>query len=188
MKLLGMKKVRDGKFLKNYELTYENKAGKEKIYELVSLKELSEPSDIGKAVTGVSIAAVQDGKLLLLREFRMALNREIYGLCAGHVEENESVEACIRRELFEETGLKLKRILKIFPPSFSTVTISDAKTQIAFVRVEGTITGEYTSANEQIHAGFYTPQEVLHLIETESFSSRAQMIAYGFAHGLLREM
>lgn len=186
MKLLNMKKVRDGKYLKNYELTYENKAGKEKVYEIVSLKELSQPEDLGKAVTGVSIAAVRDGKLLLLREFRMALNGEIYGLCAGHVEDGESVEECIRRELYEETGLELKRILKIFPPSFSTVTISDAKTQIAFVEVEGTISGEHMSANEQIQAAFYTPEEVLHLIETETFSSRAQMIAYGFAHGLLQ--
>ena len=33
MKFLGMKKVRDGKYLKNYELSYENKAGRLKTYE-----------------------------------------------------------------------------------------------------------------------------------------------------------
>lgn len=185
MKLLRMKKVRDGRYLKDYELTYENKIGKEKVYEIVSLKELSGPEFLGAAVTGVSIAAVYDGKLLLLKEFRMAINREIYGLCAGHLEENENVEDCIRRELYEETGLDLKRIIKIFPPSFSTVTISDAKTQIAFVEAEGTISDEHMSANEQIKAAFYTPAEVLHLIETETFSSRAQMIAYGFTQGIL---
>lgn len=185
MKLLRMKKVRDGRYLKDYELTYENKIGKEKVYEIVSLKELSGPKFLGAAVTGVSIAAVYDGKLLLLKEFRMAINREIYGLCAGHLEENETVEDCIRRELYEETGLDLKRIIKIFPPSFSTVTISDAKTQIAFVEAEGTISDEHMSANEQIKAAFYTPAEVLHLIETETFSSRAQMIAYGFTQGIL---
>lgn len=185
MKLLRMKKVRDGRYLKDYELTYENKIGKEKVYEIVSLKELSGPESLGAAVTGVSIAAVYDGKLLLLKEFRMAINREIYGLCAGHLEENETVEDCIRRELYEETGLDLKRIIKIFPPSFSTVTISDAKTQIAFVEAEGTISDEHMSANEQIKAAFYTPEEVLHLIETETFSSRAQMIAYGFTQGIL---
>ena len=36
MKFLGMKKVRDGKYLKNYELSYENKAGRLKTYEIVS--------------------------------------------------------------------------------------------------------------------------------------------------------
>ena len=81
--------------------------------------------------------------------------------------------------------MDLKRIIKIFPPSFSTVTISDAKTQIAFVEAEGTISDEHMSANEQIKAAFYTPAEVLHLIETETFSSRAQMIAYGFTQGIL---
>ena len=31
MKFIKMEKVKDGRYLKNYELTYENKAGKEKI-------------------------------------------------------------------------------------------------------------------------------------------------------------
>ena len=42
MKFLGMKKVRDGKYLKNYELSYENKAGRLKTYEIVSRKELED--------------------------------------------------------------------------------------------------------------------------------------------------
>lgn len=41
MKLLGMEKVKDGKYLKNYELTYINKAGKEKKYEIVSRSEIT---------------------------------------------------------------------------------------------------------------------------------------------------
>ena len=35
MKFLSMEKVRDGKYLKSYELTYLNKAGKEKKYETI---------------------------------------------------------------------------------------------------------------------------------------------------------
>ena len=34
MKFLKFEKVKDGKYLKNYEITYENKAGKEKKYEI----------------------------------------------------------------------------------------------------------------------------------------------------------
>ena len=36
LKLKDFKKVKDGKYLKNYEITYLNKAGKEKKYEIVS--------------------------------------------------------------------------------------------------------------------------------------------------------
>ena len=40
MKLLRLQKVKDGKYLKNYELTYLNKKGKEKVYEIVSRNDI----------------------------------------------------------------------------------------------------------------------------------------------------
>ena len=97
MKLIKMEKVRDGKYLKNYELTYENKAGKEKKYEIVSRRELSSVEDIGKRASGLSIAAISEGKLLLLKEFRMGVNKTIYNLCAGMLEGNETLEECAAR-------------------------------------------------------------------------------------------
>ena len=71
MKLLSLKKVHDGRYLKNYELTYENKAGRNKVYEIVSRKELHDVADLGRSTSGVSIIAFQGDKMLLLKEFRM---------------------------------------------------------------------------------------------------------------------
>lgn len=184
MKLIKMEKVKDGKYLKNYELTYRNKAGKEKTYEIVSRKELSGIEDIGQKVSGLSIAAVNGDKLLLLREFRMGVNKIVYNLCAGMLEEGESLEQCIRRELYEETGLQVKRIIDILPASYAAVAISDTKTSIVFVEAEGEFE-DHTSDNEWIEAGFYTKEEVGELLKTAEFSSRAQIIAYFFARGVL---
>ena len=47
-----MKKVRDGKYLKNYELSYENKAGRLKTYEIVSRKELEDVETAYQDITG----------------------------------------------------------------------------------------------------------------------------------------
>lgn len=181
MKLIKLEKVKDGKYLKNYELIYENKVGKEKKYEIVSRKELKGPEDLGNAASGVSIVATCDDKLLLLNEFRMGVNKYIYNLCAGMIEEGESIEECITRELYEETGLVLKRIKCILPPSYAAVAISDVKTYIAFAEVEGEM-ADHTSENEEIRAAFYTKEEVLELLETEEFSSRAQMAAFFFTN------
>jgi len=191
MKLLKFEKVKEGKYLKNYELTYLNKAGKEKKYEMVSRRDLKSIDDVGNRPSGVSIVATYEDKLLLLHEFRMGVNRTIYNLCAGMINENETIEECIARELYEETGLKIKEIKKILPPSFSAVAISDITTYIAFVEVMKEIPQEandindifedHTSANEQIAPHFYTRDEVSHLLETEPFSSRAQMAAYYFS-------
>ncbi len=184
MKLLRMEKVGDGKFLKNYELTYLNKAGREKKYEMVSRRELSSPEDLGQTPSGVSIVAVCQGKMLLLHEFRMGINRNVYNLCAGMLEEGESVEDCIQRELYEETGLSVKRIRDILPASFAAVAFSDVTTYIAIVEAEGEMF-DHTSENEQIDSRFYTREEVRELIQTEQFSSRAQLAAYFFALGAL---
>lgn len=180
MQLVKFEKVRNGKYLKNYELTYLNKQGREKKYEMVSRRDLNGPEDLGGKPSGISIVATCDGKLLLLKEFRMGVNRTVYNLCAGMLEPGESIEDCIVRELYEETGLRVKTVRKILPPSYAAVAISDTTTHIAFVEAEGEI-GDYTSDNEQIEAAFYTKEQVMALLETEPFSSRAQMAAYFFA-------
>ncbi len=181
MKFISMEKVRDGKYLKSYELTYINKAGKEKKYEIVSRKNLTTIEDVGKHSSGVSIVATYNGRLLLLQEFRMGVNKTIYNLCAGMQEEHESIEECIARELFEETGLCLKEIKEILPPSYAAVAISDTKTNIAFVEVEGEFS-DHTSDNEEIKARFYTKEEVRELLKHAEFSSRAQLAAYFFTN------
>ena len=165
MKLLSLKKVHDGRYLKNYELTYENKAGRNKVYEIVSRKELHETADLGRSTSGVSIIAFQGDNL-----------------CAGMLNEGESMEDCIRRELYEETGLSVKKIVQILPPSYSAVAISDVKTNIAIVEAEGAITGGHTSANEQIQAAFYTKTQLREMLQTEEFSSRSQLAAYFFVN------
>lgn len=179
MKFIKLEKIKDGRYLKNYELTYLNKAGREKKYEIVSRKELTRPDDLGQKPSGVSIVAYKDDKLLLLKEFRMSINKAIYNLCAGMIEDGETIEECIRRELYEETGLSVKKVIDILPPSFSAVGISDMKTYIAFVEAEGEF-ADNTSDNESISASFYTKEEVRRMLQTGEFSSRSQIIAYFF--------
>lgn len=182
IKLLDFKKVKDGKYLKNYEITYLNKAGKEKKYEIVSRRELGSADDLGGKPSGVSIIATCGDRLLLLHEFRMGVNKTVYNLCAGMLEPEESIEECISRELYEETGLTVKKIKKILPPSFAAVAISDTTTYIAFVELnEASQFDDHSSDNEQIEACLYTRDEVKKLLETEPFSSRAQLAAYFFA-------
>lgn len=181
MKFLKLEKVREGHHLKNYELTYENKAGRKKIYEIVSRKELRSIDDLGKHISGVSIVATMNGKMLLLREFRMGIGKCIYNLCAGMMEEGETIEECIQRELYEETGLNVKVIKSVLYPSYAAVAISDIRTQIAFVEVDGTFE-DHTSDNEMIDAAFYTKEQIKELLKDQDFSSRAQMAAYFFAN------
>lgn len=177
MKLLGIRKIKDGRFIKNYELTYLNKAGKEKVYELVSRNELKSPEDLGNKIAGVAIIATHktEDKILLLKEFRMAINKEIINVVSGMIDKDESIEDCIRRELYEETGLTDITIKNILNPAYSAVGMSDEKVIVAFVEVDGEFE-DNSSMNESIKPKFYSREEVKHLLETEEFASRTQII------------
>lgn len=183
MELQGIREVYHGKYLKHYELDYINKGGEPKVYEIVSRQTVSEPEQLGQTVSGVSIVAIKDGCLLLLHEFRMGVNRSVYNLCAGLLEPGETIENCVRRELFEETGLSVRRIRKIFPPSFASVAISDVVTQFVLIDACGDLSCENTSDNEEIRPVLFTKDETEKLLLTETFSSRAQLAAFCFARG-----
>ncbi|MBC7357143.1 MAG: NUDIX hydrolase [Desulfacinum sp.] len=58
---------------------------------------------------------VDDGRhVILVRQWRYAIGRETLEIPAGKVDPGESVEACAKRELMEETGYEARRFLPLF--------------------------------------------------------------------------
>ena len=181
MKFLGIKKVSQGKFLTKYDITYETRAQKLKNYEMVSrANDLQTQEELYNSATDSVVMIMTDPqgeRLLLTREFRMALGRTVYGFPAGLVDPGESCEESARRELWEETGLQLKSIQHILPDSFNCVGITNEKSCV----ILGTAEGEFvksTSDEEEIECRWYTREEVRQLVETEAFSARVQMFCY----------
>lgn len=67
-------------------------------------------------------------KIIMIKQFRPAINSYIYELPAGTMEKGESPVACAKREIKEEIGYqagRLTRIGNIFPvPGYSTEKIN----------------------------------------------------------------
>ena len=174
-----MVKNRDTRFLKSYTLNYTNTEGNEKLYEMVSNFDYVTPEEIGEKASGVIIVGFREEELLLLREFRMGVNRFIYNMPAGHSEEGETVEECAERELREETGLHIKKIHKILPPAYAAPDLSDSSAWIVIAEVDGEFNPQ-TEADEYIQPLFADKKQLKELLENEKFSARAQLIAYFF--------
>ena len=70
------------------------------------------------------IPVTAQGDVLLVRQFRAAIGRELLEIPAGTVEPGEGLEACVQRELAEEVGMRaghLEPLLSFFPsPGFLT--------------------------------------------------------------------
>ncbi len=52
----------------------------------------------------------QEGKLVVVRQFRKPLEKEIYEIPAGKLEREEKPESCALRELEEETGYRTEHL------------------------------------------------------------------------------
>jgi len=97
-KLLKRKIVYDSKFMKVYEDSIRLPNG------------LTIPDyTVVKKLDGVMIVATDNqGKILVLKEYKHAASRYLLVLPAGHKEKGESVIKTARRELLEETGMTAK--------------------------------------------------------------------------------
>ena len=76
---------------------------------------------------GVGIVPVLNSFIILVRQFRIAINQPILEIPAGRIEPNESLKGCALRELEEEIGYTAKNIDQISEfytaPGFSTEKI-----------------------------------------------------------------
>ena len=111
----------------------------------------------------------------------MSINKAIFNLCAGMQEKGETIEECIRRELYEETGIKVeKEALIPFDHVITPRIFSD--TYLLILNEEPEITLQST---ETVAYAWLTPAELLercrkgmvigHL--AERFARYAQMLS-----------
>lgn len=180
MKIKKFVQTKKGKYLSSYELTYLNKAGKDKVYEMVSRENDLSALSVGKKTAGVAIAGFKGDKILLIHEFRMSVNDYVWAFPAGLIEEGEDPAEAAARELREETGLRITNIRDILKPSFSCTGVTDEKSAFVLCDIDGNIE-ECTFPDEEIKAGLYTKEEVKNLLANETFSARTQAVCYLWA-------
>lgn len=188
MKFKGIKKLLEGRFITRYDLQYETADGREKNYEIISRSNhLSSFDDLHHQPPEAVILILHDEsgqRILLNREFRMAMGCWVYNFPAGLIDPGETPDDAARRELWEETGLTLTSIQGHLNNSYSAIGFSNEKTSC----IIGTAAGEFapsTSAEEEIEAGWYTKAQIQELIAGEAaFAARTQAYCYLWANQL----
>lgn len=186
MKFERIKKINSGRYLNRYDITYRTPHGHEKVYEMFS-RDPDIPDEhklLHPRTDAVIIIATDKSaeRLLLIREFRLELDREIYGLPAGLIDPGETPEETAIRELKEETGLDVVQIRDVMPPSYCAVGLSNEQAVCVFCTAEGELSPS-RETGEEITARWYTKEELLALMRTETFGSWAQAYVYMWTKG-----
>ena len=78
---------------------------------------------------GVAIVPVVDNNVILIQQFRIAIEREVIELPAGLLEPGEEPMECAARELEEELGYRAKELIPL-ASYFSSVGFADERMYI----------------------------------------------------------
>ena len=179
MQFVDIEKKDGGAYLHRYDLHYIDRTGCPRTYEMVSRdRNIDSLAHLQQHRTDAVVMVLTDAK----RE-HMAL----YGLPGGLIEPGETPEEAARRELGEETGLRLVAITHVLPPAACTVGIGDERTVCLFGIAEGTFRPS-SDPMEEIESGWYTRAQVRALHETDLFGSWALAYSWMFANGCLPEV
>jgi len=118
MEIISRKIVWQGKFMSAVEITYRDAKG------VIRTWEALERLGIGGIV--VMIAITPSGNIILEKQFRPPLGRDVIELPAGLVEPGESMEVAAQRELIEETGWSAKKLAFLAEGPISTGASTEA--------------------------------------------------------------
>ena len=181
MRFNGINKVHQGKFISRYDISYTTEDGLDKNYEIISrnqniktLKQLNNPGTDGVVIIATN---PKGDKILLNREFRMAVGAFIYNFPAGLIDEGEDAKTAAKRELKEETGLDLVEIDDQLFDSYSAIGFSNETNAVIIGKAEGSFS-KSSSTLEEINAAWYTKEEVRNLLKNNYFAARTQAYCY----------
>ena len=149
----SVKKLTDYKYLNLFSVYYKDRenCGKEWIFSSRS-KQLNPLEKMNSTPDAVVIIPfhVLEKRLVVIKEFRIALGGYHYGFPAGLLDKGESIETAGKRELYEETGLRVTKILKTSPAVFSSSGMTDESVSLMFVECDGTPTNCFNESSEDI--------------------------------------
>lgn len=185
MKTTEPVKVADEKWLKLFSVNYTTPAGKDGRWVFASRKEKpSHGTDPLKADAVVIVPLYKDGrrrKLVVTKEFRIPIGDYEYGFPAGLFDENETVEEVAKRELKEETGLKMGRVLAVSPAMVSSAGMSDESVAMVFVECSGTPSRDGNDHAEDITTEILDYDQVVELRNSQNkISAKAWPILFMF--------
>jgi ADP-ribose pyrophosphatase len=117
------------------------------------------------------------------REFRSPIGRHELSVPSGLIDEGESIKTAAARELHEETGLTLTKVLHVSPPVASSAGLTDETVCLLYGEAEGTFARDFQTEHEDIEGKLLSLADIRSLLRepgADVISSRLYPMLVGF--------
>jgi len=179
-------KLTDEKWLNLFKIAYRDKNGRTKSWQVAT--RASRPKCISgrfKAPDAVMMVPfhTSENKIVITREYRVPLADYEYGFPAGLIDKEESVEQAVERELKEETGLDLTRVIGASPPVYPSAGMTDESVAMVYIECNGRPSTAGNTASESIEVDFVSPTQAARLCENPNlkFDAKAWLVLYSYS-------
>lgn len=195
-KYTAVRKLSDNRFLNLYEMDALTESGAPFHYYFASRNSESElPLYTGETRSnGIVIYSVwkeDPDKIVLIRQYRYPLDRWIYELPAGLIDEGEIAEEAAIREMKEETGLLFEPYTggdaAFRRPVYLGAGMTDETSTSVFGYAVGDISKGFQEDAERIEVVLADKAEVRRILKEEDVSLRAAFLLINFL-GMSKEM
>ena len=188
-KFTAVRKLSDNRFLNLYEMDALTESGSSFHYYFASRNKEGElPLYTGETKrNGIVIYPVwkEDAeKIVLIRQYLYPINRWIYELPAGLVDEGETPEEAAVREMWEETGLSFEPYRggdeAFRRPVYLGAGLTDETSTSVFGYASGDISRGFQEDAERIEVLLADKAEVRRILKEEELSLRAAFLLMNF--------
>ena len=186
MEIKNANKLTDLKWLNMFEIAYKDKNGRNKSWQVAT--RARQPKCVSGRYTNPDAVVIvpfhtSENKIVITREYRVPLADYEYGFPAGLVDDGERVEQAVRRELKEETGLNLTRIISTSPPVYSSAGMTDESVAMVYVECNGQASTAGNTASESIEIDFVSPSQAAKLCDntTLKFDAKAWLVLFNYS-------
>jgi len=167
-KLTVVKKITNQKWINLFEAKYVNSKNKICKWIFASRKEDPYKDNSPDAVVLLITVDTPEGrKLVVTKEYRASMDDYEYGFPAGLIDSGMTINETVAKELKEETGLDLIRIIDKSNQVFSSAGLSDESVIMVFVEASGEISSKYQEDVEDIEAFLYDIDDIRELLKSD---------------------
>ncbi|MDY0376345.1 MAG: NUDIX hydrolase [Desulfobacterium sp.] len=168
MKILNLIKETNFPHLNLFSMRYRDTRNQEKSWVFASRSKCPRSLKTSIAPDAVVIVPLHREKqrIVIIKEFRVPLGGYQYGFPAGLVDKGEKSVEAATRELWEETGLTLVKVLRQSPPVYSSSGMTDESVTLIYGECRGEPSTLANEASEDIEVIMLSTGEAAALLNT----------------------
>jgi ADP-ribose pyrophosphatase len=134
-------------------------------------------------LSAAAMAITEDNQVILAEQYRHPIGEKLLELPGGFIDENESPECAIRRELMEETGYEFESVIHLGITSANPGVLNNF-THLFLATGGRKVAGQQLDSNEEIEIVLKSLEEVKNLLLESKIkqSMHALCLFHGFAY------